>query len=388
MKAIFLVLIASLFASEFTDIEEYDAKVQWSVGITFGNMDMSAPEFDAIDDEFKIKIKDIIKTVLPVVVPHIPTIGPIIAPFLSEEDMEPEMIDYDKDELAELVLAVLAEDYEMDAGFWSSVKKLVKKAAPIVIKKLVPMIPKVGPIIAPFLGEEDSDEMIMNMTNPFAKKVHWRPHRKPINGTKPRPRPHPRPHYRMRPHPKKFKKIVKRTPEPTVEPELDEIKLGSIIKKILPVVVPMIPKVGPIIAPFLSEEDSDEMEVPVEMEELILGAVANQLIEEGYELDEGFWSKVKSWIKPRIPQIIRTLVPMIPKVGPKIAPIIEPFLGDEDSFPSLTYLKRPATVAPITDLKCTRMFPTKCYTHYKCTRGYKLSYDANTKENICVRTDL
>jgi len=318
MKTFFLVLIASLFASEFIDVEEdLDTKVKWSVGITFGNVDMFAPEFDHIDDEFKIKIKDIIKTILPVVVPHIPTVGPIIAPFLSEEDMEPEVIDYDKDELADYVLAVLAEDYEMDAGFWKSVKKFVKKIAPVVIKKVVPMIPKVGPIVAPFLGEEDSDEMIMNMTNPFAKRVHLRP----------RPSLHPRPHYKLRPHARKFKKPIKRTAKPTVEPELDEIKLGSIFKKILPVVVPMIPKVGPVIAPFLSEEDSDEMEVPLEMEELILGAVADQLIEEGYELDEGFWSKVKSWIKPRIPQLIRTFVPMIPKVGPVVAP----FLGEEEN---------------------------------------------------------
>jgi len=168
MKTVFLFLIASLFASEFTDIEEYDAKVKWSVGITIGNMDMSAPEFDLIDDEFKIKLKNIIKKILPVFVPHIPTVGPIIAPFLSEEDMELEVIDYDKDELAELVLSVLAEDYEIDAGFWKSVKKLVKKAAPIVIKKLVPKIPKIGPIVAPFLGQEEDEED--NNTSPTVPK--------------------------------------------------------------------------------------------------------------------------------------------------------------------------------------------------------------------------
>jgi hypothetical protein len=227
------------------------------------------------------------------------------------------------------VLAELAMDYDIDASFWGEIKKFAKKVAPVVIKTVVPMIPKVGPIIAPFLGEEDSDAMVANMTNPFAKKVHLRPHRKPVSGIKPRPRPH----YKLRPHPKKFKKIIKRTPKPTAEPELDEIKLGNIFKKILPVVVPLIPKVGPIIAPFLSEEDSDETVISAEVEELILSHFADQLIEEGYELDEGFWSKVKAWIKPRIPQIIRTVVPLIPKVGPKIAPIIEPFLSEEDSIP-------------------------------------------------------
>jgi len=330
--------------------EDEDADDQWSVqvGVTirWSNEDMFAPEFDDIDDDLKIKIGKIIKKVLPIVVPKIPKVGPIIAPFLSEEDMEPEMIDYDQDELANLVLAELAEEYEIDAGFWKSVKKLVKKAAPVVIKKLVPKIPKVGPIIAPFLGEEDSDEMVANMTNPFAKKIGKKPCRKPVNGTKPYRRRHRGGKRRCqvvngtklscepktRPFPKKHRHW-KKPAEPTVEAELDEFKLKSVLKKVAPVVikklVPMIPKVGPIIAPFLSEEDSDEMEVSAEMEDLILAQFAEQLIEEGYELDEGFWKKVKSWIKPRIPQIIRTVVPMIPKVGPKIAPIIEPFLAEE-----------------------------------------------------------
>jgi len=228
--------------------EDDTSQIKWKVQIEVHNEDMFAPEFDDYDDEFKIKIGSIIKKVLPVVLPKIPKIGPIIAPFLSEEDMEPEVIDYDQHELAELVLAELAEEYEIDAGFWKSVKKFVKKVAPVVIKKVVPMIPEVGPIVAPFL----------------------------------------------------------------------------------------------------SEEDSDEMEVSPEMEDLILWAVADQLIEEGYELDENFWKKVESWIKPRIPQIIRTFVPMIPKVGPKIAPIIEPFFGEEDN---LHYI-RPTCARMCTAIAC------------------------------------
>jgi len=229
--------------------------------------------------------------------------------------------------------------------------------------------------------------MIMNMTNPFARKIRMKPYRKPINGTKPFPRPGP--HRKVRPYPKKA--------TPTIEPELDEINFKKLAKKVAPIVkvvgpivikkvVPMIPKIGPIIAPFLSEEDSDEYvpqfhllldeddeefddefkikigkaiqkvlpivapHIPVigpyvtpflseedaeymedtadVYEPAIIDAVIAELAEE-YEMDEGFWKKVVTYIKPRIPQIIRTVVPLIPKVGPKIAPIIEPFLAEE-----------------------------------------------------------
>jgi len=229
MNTLFLVLFASLFSSQFNSME--DGEIKWKVGIEIHNKDMFAPQFDVIDDELKIKIGEIIKTVLPIVIPKIPTIGPIIAPFLSEEDMEPELVSYDRDELVELVLAELAEEYEIDAGFWSSVGGFIKQIAPIVIKTVVPMIPTVGPILAPltsFLGEEDSDEMIANMTNPFAKKIQLKPHRKPVIGKKRLPQQHP-----------KMKKYWKKPTRRTTA-VLDEISLGGILKKILPVVVPLI----------------------------------------------------------------------------------------------------------------------------------------------------
>jgi hypothetical protein len=63
MKALFFVLIASLFASEFQGFE----------------------------DELKLKkvVKKVVKKAVPIVVPKIPKVGPIIAPFLLRKTWNP-----------------------------------------------------------------------------------------------------------------------------------------------------------------------------------------------------------------------------------------------------------------------------------------------------------